>query len=199
MKFAYLMLRNFVQTHHWRYLLSVALLFASVPIAACGQTSISRDKAVSARPTEKQLIDVLQESDRIRSLEVRFQQAHPFKQSDAATYIQTLRKEGFSCRVQYRDSFFAGKGEQLGQIFREQVPAVECLQAPSRIGSCQQFRVAMRISWLRPEAPLKEVVAQLHQSSISRAIFVCESEPSPPEFIAWLKNSAALGEAVFID
>ncbi len=144
--------------------------------------------------------EALATAKRLLAISDQFASTRPHKGANTLSYVNDLKKDGFTCRLQYRSRFHVSRGANYGSISTTPQPGVECMRVPSRIPECVEFRVALIVAWKNPEMrTLRDAIPELGNSVIENGFFLCEQEATTPEIRAKVADGIANGYVVMID
>jgi hypothetical protein len=137
-----------------------ALLVIGVLVMGCDR---GRDNLSPVVPTDAQVKAILEIEDKLKD-------AHPYTDTDARTYIENLKREGYRCRAQYRGSYSFDK---YAQPESSTVPWVVCVQSPAKVEPCAEVSVGMDFPAMK-NADLRSLIEKLPALSVVQPGFVCE-------------------------
>ncbi len=130
-----------------------------------------------------------------------FEKTHPYKGANTLEYVQQLKKEGFSCRLEPRNklNFSDGNSGRPYGMYETVVPYISCEREPSQFAACKWFRVGIAPMWPDSELPYAVLAKQLATVTIAHAVIVCNGEPKAAEYEKFIAEGVAKGTSIVIE
>jgi hypothetical protein len=140
--------------------------------------------AVPAKLSHTQALEAaVQGAAEILSIEQTFKDSHPYRGKTGDEFLIGLQREGFTCRVQWRNYVKALGGDRTGSFNSEQRPAIECDRIPARIPGCLVFRVAIEPDPDFRYPTLASFLDAFKAREVNRVWFLCETQPRASDVV----------------